>query len=55
MFPMAKMSDESAWAVRHLCGVTSRADLNTNKEAAERWRVLDDEFWMWQRYGERAA
>jgi hypothetical protein len=46
---MEKMADECAWGVRHLCGVTSRSELNTDKAATDRWQRLQDDFWAWQR------
>lgn len=44
---------ETAEFVRAICGVSSRAMLNTNEEAAERWNRLENEFWAWSR-GRRA-
>ena len=35
---------EVAERVRAQCGVNSRGDLNTEPEAAARWRTLDDQF-----------
>ena len=40
--------------VREHCGVKSRSELNTNPEAAEKWRKLESEYQSWltdQRYG----
>lgn len=39
--------DDAASVVRTECQVTSRSDLNTDKDAAERWRNLDAEYRAW--------
>jgi hypothetical protein len=39
----------AARLVRQTCRVTSRSMLDTDCAAAERWRRLDDAFFMWQR------
>lgn len=39
--------DDVVEAVREFCGVRSRADLNTNPAATERWRTLLREFNVW--------
>ena len=41
--------DEAAEFVRALCGVSSRAELTTNKSAANAWREFDGAFDMWMR------
>lgn len=40
-------SAEAADAVRDICGVGSRAQLNTNAEAAAKWRQLNLHFELW--------
>lgn len=40
-----------AQRVRGLLGVTSRANLNNNNQAAERWKALRGEFDAWRRAG----
>lgn len=46
------LSDERcAQKLRSLLGVTSRAELNDDAAAAERWRRLRDEFQVWRRRG----
>jgi hypothetical protein len=42
-------ADGAADVVRHLCGVQSRAELNTHPVPAELWRKLEADFWAWQR------
>jgi len=37
-----------AEAVRLICGVSSRADLGRNPEAAIKWRQLDDQYQAWR-------
>ncbi len=37
----------AAEVVRQLCGVQSRRELNTNKEAARKWAGLVHEFNQW--------
>jgi hypothetical protein len=41
--------DEAAEAVRRECGISSRAGLNTDPEAARTWRILDAQFLAWKR------
>jgi hypothetical protein len=40
---------EAAEAVRRFCGISSRAGLNTDPEAAKAWRALDAQFLAWGR------
>ena len=42
-------TDEAAKIVRHLCGVTSRSNLNTDQEAHRIWRETDIAYSNWQR------
>jgi hypothetical protein len=44
----ASNEDEAAEAVRSFCGVSSRAGLNTDPEAASAWRTLDAQFLAWR-------
>ncbi len=46
-------SEHAASAVRHICGVSSRSDLDTNPEARARWRDLYGKFQTDTRYGDR--
>jgi hypothetical protein len=41
--------NEAAEVVRKACGISSRAGLNTDPEAARRWRTLDGLFLAWKR------
>jgi hypothetical protein len=41
--------DEAAQSVRLICGIASRAGLNTDPEAAMAWRTLDSQFLAWKR------
>jgi predicted metalloenzyme YecM len=41
--------NEAAEAVRKFCGISSRAGLNTDPEAAIAWRTLDAQFLAWKR------
>lgn len=41
--------EEAAEFVRSLCGISSRAQLTTDKAAAAAWRELDGAFDMWMR------
>jgi hypothetical protein len=41
--------NEAAEAVRKACGISSRAGLNTDPEAARAWRALDGQFLAWKR------
>jgi predicted metalloenzyme YecM len=41
--------NEAAEAVREACGISSRAGLNTDPEAARAWRALDGQFLAWKR------
>lgn len=45
--------DRCAQKLRSLLGVTSRAELNNDAAAAERWRRLRDEFQTWRKRGSR--
>jgi hypothetical protein len=38
----------AADAIRHLCGVKSRAELGTNHKARVMWKQLDDQFQAWK-------
>lgn len=49
----AKNAEDAAKYVRLICGVTSRADLDTNPEAARKWRELKGRYDFWLR-GEAA-
>jgi predicted metalloenzyme YecM len=40
--------DEAAQSVRLICGIASRAGLNTDPEAARAWRTLDSQFLAWR-------
>lgn len=42
-------ADTAASVIRMECGVASRSELNTNAEAASRWKALDDAYWAWSR------
>ena len=44
-------TERTAQKLRSLLGVTSRRDLNDDREAAERWRKLRGEFQAWRRRG----
>jgi hypothetical protein len=44
---------DAANEVRWYCGVTSRSDLDTNPEAAKRWRELHSMFTADTQYGDR--
>jgi hypothetical protein len=39
--------ESMAWAVRRLCGVTSRVELGTRHAARVLWNQLDDEYQAW--------
>lgn len=39
--------DSAALAVRSICNVLSRADFNTNQDAAARWDALEGTFYAW--------
>lgn len=41
-------SEDAAALVREHCAVTSRADLNTNWKAAERWKAIDADYYASQ-------
>jgi hypothetical protein len=41
--------NEAAEAVREACGISSRAGLNTDPEAARAWRALEGRFLAWKR------
>lgn len=43
VFDLDMATDE----VRHLCGVTSRAELDTTMKAANAWRNIEDDFQRW--------
>ena len=45
--------EHAAIAVRYFCGVSSRSDLDTNPEAAKRWRELHGMFQADTQYGDR--
>lgn len=47
-FPTEDEDDVAEW-IRVQCEVKSRADLNTNPEAAERWLTLLREFDVWMK------
>lgn len=48
--PNEAMDMETAVAyVRGVCGVNSRAELDANPEARERWTKLQDAYWLWTR------
>jgi len=47
----AKSQDEARLNVLRTCGITSRAELATNEQAARLWRQLDSEFQIAQRGG----
>ena len=40
-------AESSATIVRHLCGVTSRADLKSNTEAGVEWAKINRDFEVW--------
>ena len=42
-------SDKAADIVRIECGVSSRSELNSNKSAAAKWKLIDDGYWAWSR------
>lgn len=43
----------AAAIVRAICCVTSRAEIRTGTGAADEWKKIDNEFWIWQRgYGD---
>lgn len=45
----------AAAAVRDICGISSRSELTTNHEAANKWRQLESSYQSWlvdQKYGE---
>lgn len=42
------LEGDAAELVRYICGVTSRADLNTVRTARDIWRELDDSFIAWK-------
>ncbi len=44
----AQNQHQAAVVVRQLCQVDSRADLNTDPEAAMRWQALDDQYVAWK-------
>jgi hypothetical protein len=46
---------DAADLLRRRCGVESRASLNTDVSAAASWRLIEDEFWAWQRDPRRSA
>jgi hypothetical protein len=46
---------DAAEIVRRYCKVASRADLNTNERAEDRWRTFEADYWAWQRDPRRAA
>jgi hypothetical protein len=41
--------DMTADAVRHECGIKSRSELDTNKEAAKKWDKLYSDYQLWRR------
>lgn len=43
----ATMNESCARIIRSLCGVKSRSDLNTNNEAAMKWRVIVSDYRAW--------
>lgn len=46
---------DAAQVVRRMCEVTSRSELSTNQEAAEKWRALESSYQNWlttQQYSE---
>ena len=42
-------ADGAASVVRELCGIQSRRELNDAPAAAEAWRKLDSQYWLWKR------
>ncbi len=46
--------DKAAEELRRRLGVQSRGHLNTNPDAAERWKALDGQYQLWLRYGDAA-
>ena len=44
-----KLEDQAATAVRRLCDVNSRSMLNTNKDAARKWKSLMADYDVWDR------
>lgn len=41
-------AEDAAFTVRHICGITSRAELDTNPEAAKLFDDLHDRFTAWR-------
>jgi hypothetical protein len=41
--------DMTADAVRHECGIKSRSELDSNKEAAKKWDKLYSDYQLWRR------
>jgi len=48
---LREASGDWAECVRLICGVSSRADLNTNQKARVIWHQLNDQFQAWERVG----
>lgn len=44
-----KNQDDVAKCVREICGIKSRRELATNKDALAIWRKLDDDFQLWMK------
>lgn len=44
-------AERAAQKVRSLCGVSSRAEFNTDGKAADAWRALNGAFEAWKRVG----
>jgi len=42
-------NEGAAMAIRRRCGVQSRSELDTNPEAAAKWRKLEDAYVLWTR------
>lgn len=55
LFGELEGADYAARVVRHLCGVTSRSEFNSNQPALGRWNVLVAEYRLWQKYPEFAG
>ncbi len=46
--PESHPDSRVAYAVRKFCGVESRAELSTNREAANKWRKLESDYMNWK-------
>lgn len=48
-FLKVSTADDAAREVRRLCGVETRAELNSDERAARRWGTMEGDYFAWQR------